>query len=248
MNTISPNTAPQLDEKSSLLRFGVVPIAFVLLMWGVKVVEMFFDLDFYTWGIFPLSAKGIAGIFLSPFIHSDLNHLINNTLPILVLGFTLFYFYREVAWGVLALSILITGFWVWVFAREAYHIGASGVVYSLVTFLFVSGVIRKHPRLMAISLLVVFLYGSMVWGILPIRERISWESHLMGSISGILLAINFSKFGPQRKMYEWELEPGDEEEFELELDSENENEDEPGNRQGLGEEEAKAWKNTKSKI
>lgn len=248
MNTLLSNTSSPADEKRGMLRYAVVPIAFVLIMWGVKSVEMFFELDFYTWGILPLSAKGIAGIFLSPFIHSDLNHLINNTFPILVLGITLFYFYREVAWQVLSLSVLITGLWVWVFAREAYHIGASGLVYSLATFLFFSGVLRKHPRLMAISLLVVFLYGSMVWGILPIRERISWESHLMGSIAGLILAINFRNFGPQRKIYEWELEPGDEVEVELKNEHENENEDEPDYRQGLGQEDAKAEKNAESKI
>lgn len=216
------------EGKSGFLRYMIVPIAFVLIMWLVKSVEMFFDYDFYTWGIFPLSLQGLAGIFLSPFIHSDFNHLINNSIPILVLGTTLFYFYREVAKGVLFLSILITGLWVWVFAREAFHIGASGVVYSMATFLFTSGVIRKHPRLMAISLLVVFLYGSMVWGILPIRDRISWESHLMGSISGILLAIYFRKFGPQRKKYLWEIEPElDEEADDLENDLEVEDDDEP---------------------
>ncbi|MDX9940878.1 MAG: rhomboid family intramembrane serine protease [Bacteroidales bacterium] len=201
-------------EKNRLLRSIVIPVAFVVMMWLVKSIELFFDLDLSRLGIFPLKARGLPGIVLSPFIHGDLKHLVNNSIPILVLGSTLFYFYREVAKNVLLLSILITGLWVWVFAREAWHIGASGVVYSLAAFLFTSGVIRRHPRLMAISLLVTFLYGSLVWGILPIRERVSWESHLMGLISGVLLAYHFRRFGPQRKKYDWELEEEEEDDEE----------------------------------
>lgn len=221
MSSFLSNIDQPGNERKRLLVSLALPLIFVLLMWVVKSVELFFDLDLYKWGIFPLTAKGLAGIFFSPFIHGDINHLINNTIPILVLGTTLFYFYREVARIVLFLSVLITGLWVWVFAREAFHIGASGVVYSLAAFLFASGAIRKHPRLMAISLLVAFLYGSMVWGIFPIKERVSWESHLMGSLSGLLLAINFRKFGPQRKKYSWELEP----EIDDEADEETETDD-----------------------
>lgn len=198
-------------EKNRLLRSMVIPVVIVVVMWLVKSLEIFFDFDFSTFGIFPLKGRGLPGIVLSPFIHGDLKHLLNNSIPILILGTTLFYFYREVAITVLVLSALITGAWVWVFAREAWHIGASGVVYSLAAFLFVSGVIRRHPRLMAISLLVVFLYGSMVWGLFPIRERISWESHLMGSLSGLILAWHFKQYGPQRKRYDWELEEEEEE-------------------------------------
>ncbi|MBW6498566.1 MAG: rhomboid family intramembrane serine protease [Bacteroidales bacterium] len=199
-------------EKNRMVRSMIIPLAFVVVMWLVKSVEMFFDFDFARYGIFPLTLKGLRGIILSPFIHGDLKHLLNNSIPILVLGSALFYFYREVAKTVLVLSIVITGLWVWVFAREAFHIGASGVVYSLAAFLFSSGVIRRHPRLMAISLLVAFLYGSMVWGIFPIRERVSWESHLMGMVSGVILAMHFRQYGPQRKKYTWELEAEEEEE------------------------------------
>ena len=218
MSSILSNIDQAGNERKRLLVSMVLPIAFVLLMWLVKSVELFFDLDLYKWGIYPLTAKGLAGIFFSPFIHGGINHLINNTIPILVLGTTLFYFYREVARSVLFFSVLITGLWVWVLARDAFHIGASGVVYSLAAFLFASGAIRKHPRLMAISLLVAFLYGSMVWGVFPIKDRVSWESHLMGMLSGLLLAINFIKYGPQPKKYTWELEPEDEDKVETDLD------------------------------
>lgn len=205
-------------EKNRLLRSMIIPLAFVIIMWLVKSVEMFFDFDFARYGIFPLTLTGLRGVILSPFIHGDLKHLLNNSIPILVLGSALFYFYREVAKTVLVLSIVITGLWVWVFAREAWHIGASGVVYSLAAFIFSSGAIRRHPRLMAISLLVAFLYGSMVWGIFPIRERVSWESHLMGMISGVILAVHFRHYGPQRKKYTWELEEEEEDEVEAVVD------------------------------
>ena len=210
MSDFSFHTYNPSGEKNRLLRSMVIPVIFVLIMWLVKSIEIFFDLNFSHFGILPLKARGILGIVTAPFIHGDLKHLFNNSIPILVLGSTLFYFYREVAKNVLALSIFITGIWVWVFAREAWHIGASGVVYSLAAFLFTSGVIRRHPRLMAISLLVTFLYGSLVWGILPIQDRVSWESHLMGLVSGVLLAYHFRSFGPQRKKYEWEMEEDEE--------------------------------------
>jgi membrane associated rhomboid family serine protease len=184
----------------------IYPLAFVLLLWGVKVIELIFDLSLTRLGILPLNAKGLPGILLAPLIHADFSHLISNSFPLLVLGSMLFYFYKEVAKIVFILSVVITGFWVWVIAREAWHIGASGVVYSLAAFLFTSGVIRRHPRLMALSMLVVFLYGGMVWGIFPMREQVSWESHLMGMISGVMLALHFRQHGPQRKLYSWELE------------------------------------------
>jgi membrane associated rhomboid family serine protease len=127
----------------------------------------------------------------------------------LVLGSALFYFYRDIAPRILILIWLFTGFWVWVGARESYHIGASGVVYGLAAFILVSGILRRHTGLMAMALVVVFLYGSLIWGIFPEffpNENISWESHLFGLIAGISLAFYYRKEGPQRKKYSWELE------------------------------------------
>jgi membrane associated rhomboid family serine protease len=134
-------------------------------------------------------------------------------VPLLVLGTLLFYFYRSLAWNVFFLTWLMTGFWVWVFARgNAAHIGASGIIYGLASFLIFSGIIRRDQKLMIITLLVIFLYGSLVWGVFPQffpREHISWESHFMGFMSGIILAFWFRKSGPQRKVYEWDDEHGD---------------------------------------
>lgn len=206
LETSSHYIDSQRIDKKRLLISIIYPVSFVVIIWVVKIIELLFDVRFTQLGILPLNARGLPGIILSPFIHADFSHLISNSFPLLVLGSMLFYFYREVARTVLILSLLITGFWVWMLAREAWHIGASGIVYSLAAFLLTSGVIRKHPRLMALSLIVVFLYGGMVWGVLPLRDQVSWESHLMGMISGLLLAIHFRKYGPQRKLYSWELE------------------------------------------
>lgn len=178
----------------------------VLLIWGIKLLENTFSLHLQTLGIYPLHLRGLPGIFLAPLIHGDYSHLFTNTGPLLILGTAVFYFYRPVAFRLIFLAWIITGIWVWFGGREAYHIGASGVIYALASFLFFSGFIRRSIELMAISFIVVFLYGGMVWGIFPLKENISWESHLMGGIAGLILAVYYKDQGPQRKKYDWEYE------------------------------------------
>lgn len=188
----------------------ILPFLFVLLLWFVKFVEFISGSDFYTLGIYPLTLHGLIGILTAPLVHANLNHLIDNSVPVFLLLTALFYFYREVAMQVFLLSYLLTGLWTWLGAREAYHIGASGLVYSFAAFLFLSGIIRRYPRLVAISLLVVFLYGGLIWGLFPLDETISFESHIYGFVSGVILAIFYRKFGPQKEIYSWELEDDDE--------------------------------------
>ncbi len=211
LETVKPYKSNKKQEKGRFLSSLVFPLAFVILLWIIKIASVLSGLELYQLGIYPLEISGLKGILLSPFIHGSFSHLFSNSIPLLVLGTALFYFYREVAFRVFILGLVITGLWVWLFARPSYHIGASGVLYSLAAFLFVSGIIRKHPRLMALSMLVAFLYGGMVWGIFPVREQISWESHLMGMISGALLALFFREYGPQRPLYSWEIEPEEDE-------------------------------------
>ncbi|MBL0072016.1 MAG: rhomboid family intramembrane serine protease [Bacteroidetes bacterium] len=115
------------------------------------------------YGVLPRTLSGLKGVITSPFIHGDMKHLISNSLPLLVLLSGLFYFYKAMAYRVFAGIFLLGGIWLWIGGRESYHIGASGLVYGLTTFLFLSGVVRREARLMALSLLVVFLYGGMVW-------------------------------------------------------------------------------------
>jgi len=178
-------------------------------MWMVKFIEVAFHLSFSFLGITPLEIRGLIGIIASPFLHADWNHLMANTIPMLVLGSALYYFYSALANKVLILIVLLTGLWVWLGARESTHIGASGVVYGLAAFHLTSGIIRKEAKLMAMSLIVIFLYGSMIWGIFPEmfpHKNISWESHLSGMIAGIVLAVFYKDEGIQRKKYSWETE------------------------------------------
>jgi membrane associated rhomboid family serine protease len=194
----------------------IIPGMFIFLMWLMKIIEILFELDLSFLGIYPLEIKGIPGIFLSPIIHADFKHLVNNSIPLFFLATGVFYFYSEVALKVSAWIYVLTGIFVWLGGREAYHIGASGLVYGFASFLFFSGIIRKYFRLIALSLLVVFLYGSMVWGMLPeLYKNVSWESHMLGFVSGIMVAIWFRKEGPQNPVYEW-MEEDEEEEVESE--------------------------------
>jgi membrane associated rhomboid family serine protease len=188
-----------------------IPAVLLIAIWLVKLIEYFLGFDFSDLGIYPRKLEGIVGIVLSPFIHSDFNHLMANSIPLFVLSATIITFYNEIAYKLLWLIPLITGFWVWVAARESYHIGASGVIYGLASFIFTSGIIRKYYKLMAISLAIVFLYGGMIWGIFPLIKGVSWESHLFGMIAGLALAIYYKSEGPQRPKYEWEDEEDDEE-------------------------------------
>lgn len=190
--------------RKKLLLSMIIPGIFVSLMWLVKIIEVLYNIDLSSLGIYPLAVKGLPGIVFSPFIHASFSHLFNNSLPLFFLSVALFYFYSEVALKVFMLTYILTGLFVWIAGREAWHIGASGLVYGLASFLFFSGIIRRHFRLIALSLLIVFLYGSMVWGIFPgVYKNVSWESHMLGSFSGLFLAILYRREGPQRPVYEW---------------------------------------------
>ena len=199
--------------RKKLLLSMIIPGIFVFLMWLVKLIEVLFEIDLSRFGIYPLTLQGLPGILFSPFIHANLIHLFSNTLPLFFLSVALFYFYSEVALKVFIWTYFLTGVLVWLAGREAWHIGASGVVYGLASFLFFSGIIRRYFRLIALSLLIVFLYGSMVWGLFPgVYKNVSWESHMLGFFSGVVLAVWYRKEGPQRPVYEWMDEESSEDE------------------------------------
>jgi membrane associated rhomboid family serine protease len=200
------------EEKQRIFRSLRIPVILVLILWFIKGMDLLFNLDLNNFGLYPLQIKGLPGILTSPFLHADLAHLFANSLPLLILGSFLFYFYKDIAWMILFLVYLITGIWVWVYARgSSAHIGASGVIYGLASFLFFSGMIRRETGLLVITMLVAFLYGGLIWGVFPQlfpNQPISWESHLMGLLSGLVLAVYYRKQGPQRKPWDW----GDEDE------------------------------------
>jgi membrane associated rhomboid family serine protease len=206
------NSEPDIKSEAAFYRKKfllsiIIPSVVVLFMWLVRITETLFGADFTGLGIYPLAVKGLPGIFLSPFIHENFRHLLNNTLPLYMLSVTLFFFYSEIALKILSWTWILTGLLVWLGGREAWHIGASGLVYGLASFLFFSGIIRRYYRLVALSLLIVFIYGEMVWGIFPgIDKNVSWESHMLGTASGIILAVWFRKEGPQTPVVEWDDE------------------------------------------
>ncbi|MFB9056420.1 rhomboid family intramembrane serine protease [Mariniflexile ostreae] len=185
---------------------GVIayPVLFVLLIWLVFWFEVRFGINLSKYGVYPQSLKGLRGVLFSPFIHGSITHIYHNTVPLFVLSMALFYFYRSIAWKVLFFGILFSGFLTWSIGRPSYHIGASGVIYVLVSFTFFKGVFAKHYRLVALSLLVVFLYGSMIWYTMPIKEGVSWEGHLSGLITGLIFALFFRKEIAKPEKYVWE--------------------------------------------
>lgn len=212
-NSIQKESEGSFYRKKFFLSL-IIPVTFVFLMWLVKIVEILFEIDLSDLGIYPRSLKGLPGIIVSPLIHNDFTHLLNNSLPLLLLSIALFYFYSEIAIKISSITYILTGLLVWLWGRDAWHIGASGLVYGLASFLFFSGLIRRYFRLIALSLLVVFLYGEMVWGLFPgMYINISWESHMLGFFSGILLAVWYRKEGPQKPVYEWMDENEDEPSF-----------------------------------
>ncbi|HEY0977763.1 MAG TPA: rhomboid family intramembrane serine protease [Flavobacteriales bacterium] len=189
-------SAPVDHGRRRLVTAAIAPLMAVGLMWTVFVLDRMLDLDLFRFGVLPRTVKGLFGILASPFIHGGWEHLINNSAPVLVLGWLLVYFYPQAAWRVLVVTWAACGFWVWVAARDSYHIGASGVIYGLAAFLFFSGVVRRQVALMTVSLIIVFLYGSMWWGVLPLVPGISWESHLFGGVAGAVMAWFYRKVPP----------------------------------------------------
>ena len=184
------NLKSKFELKRLFLSF-FIPFLFVLFLWLVQLFQYFYPFDLTRFGVYPLTLKGLAGILFSPLIHENWEHLASNTIPLLILGTMLFYFYPKSAFKVFVLLYFITSIWVWFGARQAYHIGSSGLIYGMASFIFACGVLLKSISLLSISLLVVFLYGSMIWGIFPIDWKISWESHLSGFILGIILAFYY---------------------------------------------------------
>ena len=181
-----------------------IPVLYVFSIWFIYWVEIYFNLNFNKFGVFPRDLIGLRGVFLTHFIHSDTSHLFNNSIPLFVLLLSLFYFYRDIAYKLLIFGGVLTGLLTWLIARESYHIGASGIVYLLFSFVFFSGIIKKHYRLVALSLIIIFLYGSMIWYVLPIKDGMSWEGHLSGFLVGLFFAIFYRNKGITKVDHQFE--------------------------------------------
>ena len=210
MDIPQPHTTQ--TEKQKFFRAVFFPAIIGVLIVLCFVLEKGMDWDFHKGGVFPRQVSSLWSVFTMPFVHSDWKHLLNNVFSFVVLGSTLYYFYSQIASKALFFCYVFSGILLWIIGRDNWHIGASGVIYSLAFFLFFSGVIRKHIPLIAISLIIVFLYGSMVWHLFPWHpnDAISWEGHLSGGIIGAILSIIYRKQGPQPPLPSWELEEEEE--------------------------------------
>ena len=176
------------SQKNRIIKSLRLPFQFLVLMWAVHLIQIATQIDFGTFGIYPRTIFGLRGILLSPLIHANIPHLISNSAPLFLLGVLIMYFYPRVAVRSMAMIYILTGFSVWLFAREGFHIGASGVVYGLVSFVFWSGIFRRNLKSIILAVIVTFLYSGLFLGILPNQPGISWESHLLGGLAGIITA------------------------------------------------------------
>ena len=193
----------------------LVPMLAVLSIWTVFWIEVRFQVNLNNYGIYPRTLEGLRGVVFSPFLHSSVEHLYNNTIPLAVLSGALVYFYRSISTKVILWGILLSGLLTWLIGRESYHIGASGLIYVLASFIFFKGIFSRHFRLVALSMLVVFLYGGLLWYIFPVEAGISWEGHLGGFLAGLLFAVIFKNELPPVKKYAWEQEGYSEEDDEF---------------------------------
>lgn len=177
-------------------------------MWLVFALDYLLRLNLYEYGLRPQEWSGLWGIITSPFLHStrDVGHILNNSVPAFLLTWLLFYHYRKIATKSFLWILFLTGIGTWLIGQPSYHIGMSGVIYGLTGFLVISGFLRKTMRVAAISLFVVFIYGSLIWGVFPVQVGVSWEGHLSGLIAGILVAIVYREQGPQSEKLRYELE------------------------------------------
>ncbi|NRB58376.1 MAG: rhomboid family intramembrane serine protease [Winogradskyella sp.] len=194
-------SSPPFKYSNSVI---IYPLLIVFLVWLVFWYQINIDYSIKSFGIRPYKLEGLLGIFTSPFLHADLDHLYNNSIPLLVLSLALFYFYNKIAWKVILYGILLSGFLTWLIGKSGNHIGASGLIYVLFSFIFFKGIFAKHYRLIALSLMVIFLYGSMIWYVFPIKDGMSWEGHLGGLITGLLFAFIFRKQVAKPEKYVWE--------------------------------------------
>lgn len=217
---------------------AVIPLFLIFILYLLKFLEVGMDWDFRKLGVYPMEMRGVFGIFAHPLVHGSWGHLAANTVPFFFLSWCLFYFYRHIAPYIFFAIWIGCGAFTFLIGKPGWHIGASGIIYGLAFFLFFSGILRKHVPLIAISLLVTFLYGGLVWNMFPFfaKETTSWEGHLGGAIAGTLCSIGFMGYGPQRP------DPFAEEEEEEELEEEELKEEEEAEPDNKDMDEAEASK------
>jgi membrane associated rhomboid family serine protease len=231
MHVPDPSFTDSDATRANFRRATLIAFAFVAAIVATHLVSWAFDLDLQRLGIRPRQPEGLPGIFLAPLLHSDFGHLVSNALPLLVVGTALLHLYPDSSRYVLPAVYVGPGIAVWLFGRDSIHIGASGLVYGFVSYVFVAGLLRRDRRAIAASLLVCFMYGALVWGVLPIKVGVSWETHLAAALIGIALAIVLRHRDlPPRRRYSWEDEPEPDERAPISDDDPAKEADIPANR------------------
>jgi membrane associated rhomboid family serine protease len=211
--SIKPNqqeTTKEL-ERELFLHAILKSVIIVAILWVIFLANDIFGLNWNEHGLLPRDLKGLSGIFTMPFLHGDMKHLFSNSIPLFVLLFSIFYFFYSKSALILAMTYFMSGLLTWVLGTEGVHIGASGIVYALTFFLVTISILKQETKLMAYSLIIIFLYGSIVWGFFPQLfpdKHISWEGHLAGAITGIVLAFFYRNEGPVKKVYFEDEEEG----------------------------------------
>lgn len=210
-------------DKKSFIKSLLTAFLLLLPMWIVWGMEQSLFSNWYQYGVYPRKIESWYGIFTMHFLHGSFEHIVNNTLSLLVLMTLCKWIYSDSFYKASFWMLVLTGLWTWLFARPSYHIGASGMVYAYTAFIFTSGFLSKNYRLMALSMLIIFLYGSLVWGVFPIQESISWEGHLMGALAGIVVAFMYRSSLPQKEKFHWEDEDENDEGLEIFIDEDDGN-------------------------
>lgn len=206
----------QPEDKKKVYDILLFNFAFLLAIWAIFLLDKEFAWGLTRHGNHPRRLNGLTGILSMPFLHGGFDHIRSNSMSFFVLSAFLIFFYRQIAFPVLGFLYIGSGILLWLWGGSGNHIGASGVIYGIAAFIFFSGLIRKNPALLRVALAVAFLYGSMVWWVLPIDKHISWEGHLAGGVMGLVLALAYKNKGPQRKVYDWESDPQNDDDFEVE--------------------------------
>lgn len=200
----------KLGFKKKLVDSIRLPAYLIAFLWLIHGLQVLLGFDFGYYGVYPRTVFGLRGILFSPLIHGDWGHLLANTPPLFAMSAIILFFYRKVAIPSFILIYFLSGLAVWGFGRQVFHIGASGVVYGLVAFVFFSGIFRRNLKSIVLALIVLMYYGSMFLGVLPGREGVSWESHLLGAVVGIVIAFlyrNNIEDDERPKRYSYEEDP-----------------------------------------
>lgn len=205
-----PDYAASRRAQTSFRLAVKLTLGFVALLWGIHGFQALTGLDLTPLGLRPREWAGLTGLLTTPLLHGNFEHLVSNSMPLFIGGVAILFLYPNSALRVLPWLYLGSGALAWTFARPSIHIGASGLVYGILAYVFVAGVLRRDVRSVGVSLMVWFLYGSMIWGVFPLAPRMSWELHASGLVLGLVLAWVYRRWDrPPLKTYDWELEDED---------------------------------------